>query len=192
MPDDPTPKRSPGRPYGSSELLEVKGPMLLAFIRRGRMPATARARVGLEAETVRRWIDKGEDAERLLRRGAPLSDGEEKYRQFLWDYRRACRTLQGKLEERLADLADTMEASEILKVLERLDREVWGRHDTITVQDGSTDDDVIRRWAETLGYVIRRVLDAAHLSDEQQAQAQAELDAALADVSVGDDDEAEV
>lgn len=184
------PTRPVGRPYGSSQLLDEKGPLLLAFIRRGRRPATARARIGLEAETVRRWIEKGEDAERLLRRGAPLSDGEEKYRRFLWDYQRACRELQGKLEEHIANLVPGMDASDAVKVLERLDREVWGRHDTLTIREGDADEQIVQRWAETLGWVIRRVLEAAHLTDEQAARAQEALNAALGEVSVGDDDDA--
>lgn len=183
----PDHQRKPGRPTGSTELLDTKGQELLTAIRKGRRPATARQLVGLHAETVRVWIAKGEDAERLATAGIPLDDGEVKYRQFLWDFQRACVDLQAKLEERLADLAYDMEPGEALKVLERLDREVWGRHDTVTVQDGGVDDTaVVRRWAETLGHVIRRVLNAAHLDDEQQARAMQELEAALAEVTAPD------
>lgn len=176
--------KGPGRPVGSTELLDTKGAELLEAIRKGRRPATARQLVGLEGETLRRWVAKGEDAERLHQAGIPLDAGEEKYRTFLWEFQRACVDLQAKLEERIADLAPDMEPAEALKVLERLDREVWGRHDTLTVKDGGVDDAaVVRRWAETLGHVIRRVLNAAHLTDEQQERALAELSAALEEVT---------
>lgn len=183
----PDHQRKPGRPKGSTELLDTKGAELLAAITRGRRPTTARQLVGLEAETVRVWRAKGEDAVRLEMAGIPLDAGEVKYATFLRAYQRACVDLQAKLEGRIAELAPEMEPAEALKVLERLDREVWGRHDTVTVQNGGVDDQaVVRRWAETLGHVIRRVLNAAHLDDEQQARAMQELNAALAEVTAPD------
>lgn len=188
MTDNLPAKRERGRPIGTT-LMDTKGLELLAAIRGGRRPATARMLVGINRSTVARWLARGEDAALLEMHGTPLTPDEQKYRDFLRRYQRACVDMQAKLEKRLADLVPNMEPRDALEVLARMDREVWGRHDTLTVKDGGSDQDVLARWAETIGHVMKRVLEAAHLDDEQAERAQQALVEALAEVSVDDDDE---
>ena len=176
----------PGRPAK----FDSHSALLLACIRTGMRPTTARRKAQVSGTTVRRWITAGQDAELLAAEGVPLTDDEAKYRRFLASYQQACVDLQAKLEQRLTSLVPDMDTRELLSVLERVDREVWGKHDQVTVHSSGSDLQavVMDRWAETIGILIRRVLNDCHLSDEQAIMAKESLTRHLATMSVDGDD----
>jgi hypothetical protein len=182
--DHPHTKHEPGRP----NKFNTHADLLITAIRTGLRPATARKQINISKSTVRRWIVAGLDAQALHDNGVPLNETEEMYRGFLERYYDACVHLQAQLEQRLQELAPVMEPREVLSVLERMDRETWGKHDTVTVQNGGDDQMVMQRWAETIGVVIKNVLRDCHLTEEQEELARVALGKHLLAVSVEHDD----
>lgn len=131
------------------------------------------AEVGITPTTFYRWIEKGEDAEALLAEGYDLDTDEERYRDFREQSIRARRRLKVDTVRRLSKMIRDEEADldvrQMIDVLQRLDREQWGRSETLNVNHaGSVDVNVVKRYGETLGEILKGIANDLNMTDEQK------------------------
>lgn len=119
----------------------------------------ASARAELDPSTVYDWQQKGRIALALD------ADSEDVYADFVRGLQRARATLRTRLVERVSKLVPDMETADAIRVLERIDRDRWGKHDRLTIDAGTVRlDDIL----PAIARYTRGILDDLKLTAEQQ------------------------
>lgn len=145
------------------------------------------AEVNVDPNSFYRWIEKGEDAETLQTEGYELTETEELYREFREQATRARRRFVNRVEIALADKIPDADVRELIDILQRVNRERWGRQDVVSVNhSGTVSLDVIQRYGETIAELLRGVLTDLCLTEEQEALAPAIVRTWMGRLSAGE------
>lgn len=169
--------RTRGRP---PELPQV-GDQFIELVEKGVSLKVACAEVGVHFQTLMNWRHRGEDAKALVAAGHEVAERELSYLDFVDRLAAARCKLQSDLEQRLAELVPEMNAREMLEVLSRVDREVWGKNDTLHLQHGGgLQFSVVQRYGDAIAELLRGVLNDLALTEEQRARAPEIVDRHLA------------
>lgn len=146
---------------------------LIGLLAIGVSVEAATAEVNTTPTSFYRWIEKGEDAEALLSEGYELTADEARYREFREQAIRARKRLEIDVTRRLSrivrDANSEVDVRELIDVLQRISRERWGRQDSVNVHhSGSVDVNVVQRYGETIGEILKGIANDLALSDEQR------------------------
>jgi hypothetical protein len=123
----------------------------------------------IDVRAIAQWKYRGELARDKMLSHEALTENDELFMRFARNLARRKYQLRHRLQALLTKRAAKGEIStaDAIKILERLSKESWGKHDTLTINDNRKDAalDVI---APVVAMIIRSVLDGLSLSDPQR------------------------